>query len=515
MAGWLTTEQKLLLMPKLLKIVNKAGDLIPLKPNYCQQYTLENEGDKTQILKYRQGGLSTIKLGDQFLDCIVPNPKTGRSNITAVIFSYDDESTQRLLGKVETMYENLPNPKPYMGRDSTHLKTFPELGSRLYIGTAGARVAGLGDTVNRAHLSEFAYWSPTNARRIKEGLEQAVPMGDKITIENTANGEGGEFYDMWHDPNCPYRKIFLPWYWHEEYSLGRDDPRLENLQYFTMRPEDKGELEFSQEEIELVSAFALTEDQIRWRRMKVAETKEMFPQWYPEDPVTCFVASGGSIFSADVLKHMARFTCEPLKAEDGLKRWELPMFGEKYIIGVDSADPDPANPKTGGDFCVAIVVSSRFRHVATLRGQWPPVEFAYRVARLAEMYNGAYIVPERNSIGTAVCVALEEVERYPYIYKTGERTGWMSNKATKRQLVGVLEDVINSSVLYTRDNELLSELRIFRKIGNKFMAKEGSHDDLVIALGLALLGIDEIPRGSMSVVGKKKASTGYGSRRKA
>ncbi len=515
MAGWLTTEQKMILMPKLLKIVNKAGELVPLRPNYCQRYTLENEGDKTQVLKYRQGGLSTIKLGDEFLDCIIPDPKTGRSNITAVVFSYDDESTQRLLGKVETMYESLPDPKPYMGRDSVHLKTFPELGSRLYIGTAGARVAGLGDTINRAHLSEFAYWSPGNARRIKEGLEQAVPMGDKITMENTANGEGGEFYDMWHDESCPYKKIFLPWYWHEEYELDIGDPILEKLQYFTLKPEDKGPLEYTEEEVQVVSTFGLREGQIRWRRMKIAETKEMFPQWYPEDPVTCFIASGGSIFSQDVLKHMARFITEPMKEVDGLKMWELPMFGERYSIGVDAADPDPLNPKTGGDYCVAVVTNSHFRHVATLRGQWPPIEFAYRVARLGEMYNGAYLVPERNSIGSAVCLALDEIERYPYVYRTVGRTGWISNKATKRQLVGVLEDVINSSVLYSRDGALISELRIFRKIGAKFMAKEGSHDDLVIALGLSLLGLDEMPRGSKVNTGKRIKSTGYGSRRTA
>ena len=467
------------MMEALLKIVDKNGRLIPLKPNRSQRYFFENRTNKDLILKYRQGGVSTGLLADYFLDCIIPDPVTGLSNVAAVLFSYDDESTQRLLAKVDTFYANLPEPKPYMSRDSMHLKTFPELGSRLYIGTAGARVAGLGDTINRAHFSEFSYWADNQAKRIREGVEQAVPLGGKITIENTANGEGGEFYNMWSDEDSAYGKMFLPWYWHEEY-------RLPEGSLFT-NEQDRGKIEFTDEEVDVMGKYGLDEEQVRWRRMKKRETKEMFPQWYPEDPITCFLSSGGSIFSENIIRYLSSLCCRAPVEDDSLRQWELPQSGEKYVVGVDASDPDPTKVSLQADYCGAVVMSSKFRHVATLRGRWEPHAFASRLAKLGSLYNGAYLIVERNNVGSAVLTCLEQIERYPYMHKTAGRLGWVANAPSKIALVSLLKEMVESFGVYTRDDVLVRELRSFRKLeGAKYGAKAGAHDDLVICLGLAL-----------------------------
>uniref|UniRef100_A0A6M3IMY0 Putative terminase n=1 Tax=viral metagenome TaxID=1070528 RepID=A0A6M3IMY0_9ZZZZ len=350
-----------------------------------------------------------------------------------------------------------------------------------------------------------------SARKIREGLEQAIPLGGKLTIENTPNGEGGEFHRLWTDEESPYTKVFLPWYLHGDYSLGRNDERLESVEYFIQHPQDCGELTFTADELQLMTNFGLVEDQIRWRRMKVAETKDMFLQWYPEDPVTCFLNAGDGVFNPTTLTYLAKMCVEAPMVEEGggVKKWELPMYGEKYIMGVDAADPNPRNPNPDGDFCVGVVMSSRLRHVATLRGKWSPQEFAFKAAKMASEYNGAYIVPERNGIGASVILALEHIEKYPYVFGPEGRKGWVSNAMSKIQLVTMLKDVVDSLAFHTRDSRLISELRTFRRVDGKYRAKSGTHDDMVIALGLAFTGFEGAIPGPSTVV-RNTGSSKYG-----
>jgi len=482
-------------MPQLVYVINKLGHNVTLSPNAIQRKLASMLGNKTLVLKARQMGLSTFVLGMFFLECILPRHTDGKSNITAAIYSYKDVATQLLLDKVDLMYKSLPNPKPAMERDSVFMKTFPEMGSKLYIGTAGARVEGLGDTIHRIHFSEFSYWEDNKAKKMRGNVEQSMPLDGIMIVENTANGEGGDFYELWNDPTSTYRNVFLPWFYHEEYLLREDDPQLSKINYFITHPEEAKHLEFTPEEVALVSQHHLDDPQarIRWRRMKIAETKDLFPQWYPEDPVSCFISSGTSIFDKRAISYLsAQCVPAPIESEDRMVRqWQLPRMEEKYIIGADAADPDPHN-LAKGDWCAAVVLSSRLDHVATLRGKFDPADFAKRLANLARLYGDATLVVERNNPGAAVLVALEGIEKYPYLYRTGGKSGYITTSASKIRVVMGIKDIVNSLSLNTRDEMLMRELRTYRRDEDgRYNAKQGSSDDLVMALGVAVQGFGE------------------------
>ena len=70
-----------------------------------------------------------------------------------------------------------------------------EKNSTFYIGTAGARAFGHGDTINNLHCSEVSRWA--NAEQTMVGLLQAVPQSGRIIMETTANGFGDYFYNIW------------------------------------------------------------------------------------------------------------------------------------------------------------------------------------------------------------------------------------------------------------------------------------------------------------------------------
>ena len=226
--------------------------------------------------------------------------------------------------------------------------------------------------------------------------------------------------------------------------------------------------------------------------MKIRQTTEkdgncLFLQWYPEDEYTCFISTGNSIFNNAIIKYYGDMS-RPAPIDDGeLRIWVKPEVGMKYVIGVDSADPDKDNP-VKGDHQVAVVLNHRLQHVATLRCKVDTNVFASKVSRLGHMYNDAYLVVERNNMGHATILALEQIERYPFMFKTGNKVGWIATQGSKIHLIGTMRESLGALGLTTYDALLVQELRTFRKTEKGFGAKPGNHDDLVMALGMAMVG---------------------------
>ena len=134
-------------------------------------------------------------------------------------------------------------------------KEKPIASYRLY--TAGSPEAGRGTTPTIAHLSEVAFWQ--HDEKILAGLFQGISEapGTEGILESTANGATGEFYRLWRgalEGENEYLPIFLPWF--------------DTLEYYRAPPEG---FERSSEEDLLVAQPGLTDGQLYWRRLKIAE----------------------------------------------------------------------------------------------------------------------------------------------------------------------------------------------------------------------------------------------------
>ena len=126
---------------------------------------------------------------------------------------------------------------------------------RLY--TAGSPEAGRGTTPTILHASEVAFWQ--HDEKILSGLFQGISQaaGTEVILESTANGAQGQFYRLWRGAvqgDNEYLPIFLPWYITPEYR--RQAP--ENMILDT-------------EEEELKEEHGVDNDQLYWRRLKIAE----------------------------------------------------------------------------------------------------------------------------------------------------------------------------------------------------------------------------------------------------
>lgn len=435
-----------------LKIRTKDKRLVPFVPNEVQTryldilteeykascgfdwrngiYTLR--GIREDVLKARQQGMSTLWLALYFLDTI--NTPLTESHV----YAHDGETTEKLFRVVHRFYENLPTDKKRPKRFSNRREiVFADTESGIFVGMVGGSALGRGGTVNNAHLSERA-WND-NYAELEVGLLQAIPEGGNVTRETTANGFN-EYYEERERANrgeSRFRPRFFGWNLHSEYQISVGSASQELPGNGGRRAES---IICTDEEYRLAESYNLSEGQLLWRREKVKDLKEKFPQEYPISEREAFLSTGNPVFDRNILDKMEKRLegVKPLVqpslsymdnagrrvifpnlraefAEKHLKVYEEPEGKTFYLV---SADPASGANKEGKlDFCSASVWAfSHFRpleQVAHLYGQWEPHQFAHLIAELGYWYMEAMVVVLSMNHGHAVNSTLANEIAYP------------------------------------------------------------------------------------------------------
>jgi hypothetical protein len=475
-----TKLDKVAILEQLLYIDNKAGQVVPYKPNKMQAYFLRNKTNRNIVLKHRQGGLSSVVLADMFTDSIfIPHT-------TCAVVSHETHATQRLLDRIQFYYDTMLPPKPQLGAGSRSEKSFPELHSSIYVGTAGSRAFGRGDTIRKVLLSELAHYE--DAETILNGVEDAVPLQGEVIIECTPNGEDNVFYDRWvraREGRSPYKPFFFEWWWTEDYSIPADS--------MYALPEDRCELKYTPEEEDLATRNHLTQDQIRWRRWKIAEKGGLFWQEYPEDEVSCFITVGAPVFDTNILNNLAQKCYDGERHKEGWQYWKAPVQGEHYLIGADTAAGSPT-----GSFSAAVVLNAQWEVCATFQARLQPNEFARILKEMGKWYNYAELAIERNFTGYAVIGQLTD---YPKLYhqrdfttgKVSTNIGWWTNDQTKPYLFTVLKEHLPRVAIW--DVNLIRQIRGYRFLKMKPIAQ--TFDDMAMAfmIAIAAKGVTGVAQG--------------------
>jgi hypothetical protein len=270
-----------------LKIRTKAGTIVPLALNEAQTYLhgrLEAQRQRTGkvralVLKARQQGISTYIGGRYYWLASHTN------GIRVFILTHEQDATNNLFGMVERYHSHCPDlVKPVTGASNAKELSFAALESGYAVGTAGAKATGRSQTVQLFHGSECAFWP--NAETHFAGVVQAIPdlPGTEIILESTANGVGGEFHERWQQAEAgvgDYETIFIPWFWDSGY-------RREVPEDFRMDDEER----------DYAHAHKLSDEQMVWRRAKIAELKDplLFRQEYPATADEAFQLTGHDAF---------------------------------------------------------------------------------------------------------------------------------------------------------------------------------------------------------------------------
>jgi len=448
-----------------LNIRRKEGGISLLQLNRAQREYSTRCSKQNIVLKARQVGITTYVAARFFVQTIT------RPGTLTVQVAHSPASAEAIFNIVRRFWEKLPEGLRkgalIHSRANVRQLVFPLLDSEYRVETADANV-GRGMTIHNLHCSEVSRW-PRDAAETLASLRAAVVPNGEVVLESTPNGAAGVFYDEWQkadETGCT--KHFFPW-WYEESYREADIGMVASL---------------TEEERRLVEDHRLDAGQIAWRREKWNTLRDFAEQEYAEDASSCFLASGECVFDLEAIGKAVAHAGEPVQSLDNgkLTIWLPPQDGRHYIIGVDTAGGG-----SRGDYACAEVIERVIGlQCAELRGHFPPLELARRVAELGRDYSGALLAVERNNHGYGVLAHLRDME-YANVYEKDNQAGWLTSAASRPAMIENMAAVLAVKPELFHSPRLLEECRTFvRRADGSAAAADGAHDDCVMAMAIAL-----------------------------
>lgn len=271
-------RSKLWRLNNLYFIKNKAGKKVRFRMTPEQLDYFENMHTRNIILKARQLGFTT-EVCIIMLDCAM-----WESGVCVLIAHNLQDAGKLFREKVKYAYDCLP--AEIRGANPSRNDRAGELvfakGGSITVSTSSR-----GGTLRYLHVSEFGKICakyPERAREIVTGAFEAVSKDCVITIESTAEGSAGYFFDYCQeaqklDPRSlsrlDFRFFFYPWYKNPEYSLEEEAPIPSRLHEYFAR-------------LELEVGLTLTGGQKRWYAAKERTLGEDMTREYPSTPAEAF-----------------------------------------------------------------------------------------------------------------------------------------------------------------------------------------------------------------------------------
>lgn len=437
------------------------------------------------ILKSRKEGISTIYAAWNFRHIWLIE------NFESLLLSLDNPSAAYLKSIYQFFHDHVPPELQGTTVKENKYEIKYDTGGWLRSMTASTDAAR-GSTPRSIHASEFAQY--TNIRRILEAALQAGTDDCEVVHESTAKGMN-EAYDMWVNPDNGIEKVFITW-------INSPNCRQDTCKG---RP--------PQELLDAQKKYKFSDQHLNWAtdryHQRCGSNWDSFCQEYPMCPEDAFIASGARYFTGIVFPD-ARFD---EKKDQGYREYEPPEQWSRYVAGVDSASGSPT-----GDFSTLAILNIDNplapRLAAAYYQRIAVPYFAKDLMKWLSRYHDPLAVVEINGPGSDVLWRLREagytnffrrrvVDKVENIIM--EKLGWHTSDT---QGGGGTRSILFSKLLAHarggmwagqqiakfdfRDERLQFEVNsVIYTDSGKVEHSPGKHDDLVIATGLALQGIDQ------------------------
>lgn len=481
------------------------------------------------ILKARQQGISTLSSAHGFHTAAL------NDNIFNLVIAQDKETAQHIFELTKVFYDQLSDDiKPiirYSSRQELRFENpddktrsrFPGRRSRITF-THGSNIhGGTGQTIHALHISEAS--KQPNIDTLTQSLFPAVPNapGTSVIIESTGFPTGDwfkEFCTLSKKGRNGYVFVFVPWFITPEYRT-------------KLLPGEK--LKLSPLEKQLAKDYSLTEEQLKFRRVKIEEwggdltAEDRFDIEFPADEDSAWKTLETMTFDARAMYELKKGCMAPHRRAEvhpgpavltdprgQLWIWEEPAPGQLYDIGADVGGGNP-----DGDYSVAQVVTRNkpHRQVARWRGHQEPIDFAHTLFWLGTFYNTAQVAVECDGIGFATNGELQRIG-YPYIYIWRQRekavprlsswSGWRTQQDSKKLMVAMLKHQLMHKEYVIRCPITWHEMSNFSTIylpggGETWRGAAGCFDDEVMSLAIAIVVAEDESFGTEGVMEVEKA----------
>lgn len=441
------------------------------------------------VLKSRQLGLSVVTAG------FVAWTLLFKIDQRILIVANDGAAAVRFLETVKQFLNYLPkffyDPK----KDD-------EINNQKYIGlrngnwvkaVASGKQAGRGEALTMLILDEVAFIENADDIWMGAGLALTATKGKCIMI-STPFGTGNLYHRTWVAAEKQEGSSFIPttihWTEHPVYSVGKELRKDEFGREYWWSPWYEHECErFNFDKIKIAQELDLS-----FEGSKALVIESHIIAKYRQD----ILVKGEPICYYD---HTIGENCFVNNVRTNFWVWEKPLDGHNYIVSSDVGRGDGSDYST-----IQVIDANELKQVAEYQGKIPPDLFAHLIHKIALEYNKAYVVIECNSFGLATCLVLKNQLRYDSsrIYhsksikkmvnhhwnvdvdENGEIPGFQTTTTTRPLIINSLTSYLRDRKIELNSKRLVTEFDTFIYNGVKPEHSSGYHDDLIIALAIAL-----------------------------
>lgn len=462
-------------------IKDKRGNRVKFKPNRVQIDYMKKRTGRDFVLKARQMGFTTFEQLRKLKKILL------NENITVATISYDRDKLDDIFRIAKFAWENLPEDfKALYGVRFDNVR-------ELYLGNTASRyfvdLNMRSGTVHDLHISEFAMIS--DIEDLFASSLETVPKYGSITLETTANGLN-KAHDVWQDAvegRNEFTPHFYNWTWDEDYweTPPQNDSWREDYKVLAKKYNLISDIQ---------EKYGLSDEQFYWYYLKARRLKELVKQEYPTIAEEAFLSSSISVF--DLYKVAQLKALEPIRTFRGVNIYREPKAGNKYVIGCDTAE-GVGNDRTGIEV-FDLTDMKNIEEVASFRDVTiRPDQIADLLIELGNMYNEAFIIPERNGSGLTTVLKLQE-KGYRKLFvnrnidkktqKQKNEYGWRTTGSNRDLMIDDFIEVFENGNLIINSNNIMQEMKTFvRKNNGRREHDEGYHDDSLFASFLAIQGI--------------------------
>ena len=209
-----------------------------------------------------------------------------------------------------------------------------------------------------------------------------------------------------------------------------------------------------------------------------------------------FLGSGDNVIPNETIEKMKdRYIREPENKFMGgsLWQWKEPIPGHKYIMGIDVSRGDSEDYTT---FC--IIDFNEREQVLEYLGKIPPDVAAEVAFKWATMYSAFVVIDITGGMGVSTARKLQELgyqnlyvegvnvaDKWKYNPKSFEKIPGLNFNNKRVQIVASFEEALRHDY-QVRSNRLLNELNTFIYINGRPDHQKGQHDDLIMAMAMAI-----------------------------
>ena len=489
------------------------------------------------VLKGRQEGISTITIALTLYWLF------GHKGLQGAMVTDSDDNKTKFRSTLQMYIRSMAPGWRVKGGIETHNRSELVLGNRSRLGyfVAGKKKGsdlGRASSANYLHATECSSWGDEEGfKSFVSTLAESNP--NRLYVwESTARGYN-HWYEMWETAKkaSTQKAIFVGWWRNELYQLDRNTAQYKA--YWDGQPTSEENVWLA--EIVELYGVSLNDKQLAWWRWKMAEDIKdettMF-QEYPPTEQYAFQLTGSKFFSTERVnlafsraqeQQPAHFRykfgmhfeqtqfMDTSEANSELQMWQAPDPSGVYVI---AGDPAYGSSEWADEFAIQVLrcFSDRIVQVAQYHtSDITEAQFAWIIAHLAGSYGNqnqpAMVIIEMMGPGGAVFNELQNIKRYAgprtaansdmydvvsrqrdYLWRKpdsvfgGLSYQWQTNQKEKLRMMSTFRSYFEREMIEVNSPDCVAQFRHIRRDGDSIGGEGRAKDDLVISLGIGIVG---------------------------